>query len=130
MNIGHASKLSAIPSKTIRYYEDVGLIKPSRDTNGYRDFNEQDIHKLKFLGRARALGFTLEDCRDLLGLWEDQSRASADVKSIAREHLNLIDAKIKDLSSMRETLSHLVDNCQGNDRPDCPIIEELAGNKS
>ncbi|ASJ76866.1 Cu(I)-responsive transcriptional regulator [Granulosicoccus antarcticus] len=128
MNIGSASKQSSIPSKTIRYYEDVGLIKPLRDTNGYRDFNEQDVHKLNFLGRARALGFTIEDCRGLLGLWEDHSRASADVKEIARGHLSLIDAKIKDLSGMRDTLSHLVDTCNGDERPGCPIIEKLAGN--
>lgn len=127
MNIGHASRQSGIPAKTIRYYEDVRLIKPARDTNGYRDFSDQDVHKLNFLGRARALGFTLEDCRSLLDLWDDQSRASADVRSIAREHLGIIDAKIKDLSGMRETLSHLVDACHGDQRPDCPIIEKLAG---
>ncbi len=126
MNIGKASKRSSLPAKTIRYYEDVALIKPSRDTNGYRDFSEQDVHKLLFLSRARALGFTIEDCRDLLGLWENQSRASADVKDIARGHLAIIDIKIADLTNMRETLSHLVDSCNGDDRPDCPIIEKLA----
>lgn len=129
MNIGSASRQSALPAKTIRYYEDVGLIKPSRDTNGYRDFDERDVHKLIFLSRARALGFTIEDCRDLLGLWENQSRASADVKEIAREHLAIIDAKIADLSNMRETLSDLVECCNGDERPDCPILEELAGGK-
>lgn len=126
MNIGNASKQSTLSAKTIRYYEDVALIKPSRDTNGYRDFSKQDVHKLLFLSRARALGFTIEDCRDLLGLWENQSRASADVKDIARGHLAIIDIKIADLTSMRETLSHLVDSCNGDDRPDCPIIEKLA----
>ena len=126
MNIGSASKRSSLSAKTIRYYEDVALIKPSRDTNGYRDFSDQDVHKLLFLSRARALGFTIEDCRDLLGLWENQSRASADVKDIARGHLAIIDKKIADLSNMRETLSHLVDSCNGDDRPDCPIIEKLA----
>ncbi len=126
MNIGNASKQSSLSAKTIRYYEDVALIKPSRDTNGYRDFSEQDVHKLLFLSRARALGFTIEDCRDLLGLWENQSRASADVKDIARGHLAIIDIKIADLTNMRETLSHLVDSCNGDDRPDCPIIEKLA----
>lgn len=127
MNIGSASKQSALPAKTIRYYEDVALIKPSRDTNGYRDFSARDVHKLIFLSRARALGFTIEDCRDLLGLWENQSRASADVKDIARGHLAIIDAKITDLSNMRETLSDLVESCNGDERPDCPIIEKLAG---
>ncbi len=127
MNIGAASKQSSLPAKTIRYYEDVELIKPSRDVNGYRDFSEQDVHKLNFLGRARALGFTIEDCRDLLGLWENQSRASADVKKIARGHLAIIDTKIADLSNMRDTLSHLVDSCNGDERPDCPIIKKLEG---
>lgn len=126
MNIGKASKQSSLPAKTIRYYEEVALIKPSRDTNGYRDFSEQDVHKLLFLSRSRALGFTIEDCRDLLGLWENQSRASADVKHIARGHLAIIDKKIADLSNMRETLSHLIDSCHGDERPDCPIIEKLA----
>lgn len=129
MNIGTASKQSALPAKTIRYYEDVGLIKPSRDTNGYRDFSERDVHKLVFLSRARALGFTIEDCRDLLGLWENQSRASADVKEIARGHLAIIDAKIADLSNMRDTLSDLMESCAGDERPDCPIIEKLSGGK-
>ncbi len=129
MNIGTASKQSSLPAKTIRYYEDVGLIKPSRDTNGYRDFDERDVHKLIFLSRSRALGFTIEDCRDLLGLWENQSRASADVKEIARGHLAAIDAKIADLSNMRDTLSDLVECCNGDERPDCPIIEKLAGDK-
>ena len=127
MNIGAASKQSSLPAKTIRYYEDVELIKPSRDVNGYRDFSEQDVHKLNFLGRARALGFTIEDCRDLLGLWENQSRASDDVKKIARGHLAIIDTKIADLSNMRDTLSHLVDSCNGDERPDCPIIKKLEG---
>ncbi len=129
MNIGAASKQSALPAKTIRYYEEVGLIKPSRDTNGYRDFDERDVHKLIFLSRARALGFTIEDCRDLLGLWENQSRASADVKEIAQGHLAIIDAKIADLSNMRDTLRDLVECCKGDERPDCPIIEKLAGGK-
>ncbi len=92
MNIGNASRQSSLPAKTIRYYEDVALIKPSRDTNGYRDFSEQDVHKLLFLSRARALGFTIEDCRDLLGLWENQSRASADVKDIGLAIFHEIDA--------------------------------------
>lgn len=125
MNIGQAAELSGLPTKTIRYYEDIGLIKPQRDTNGYRAFQESDTHKLTFLGRARALGFTIEDCRNLLALWEDQGRASADVRAIAQDHLSQIAAKIADLQAMQSTLSHLVQSCAGDDRPDCPILREL-----
>ncbi|NND90711.1 MAG: Cu(I)-responsive transcriptional regulator [Granulosicoccus sp.] len=126
MNIGTAAKRSGLPAKTIRYYEDIDLIRPRRDTNGYRDFSDRDVHKLLFLCRARALGFTIENCRVLLELWEDQERASGDVKQIAREHLAVIDAKIADLTSMRENLSHLIETCSGDDRPDCPILNDLA----
>jgi Cu(I)-responsive transcriptional regulator len=128
MNIGDVSTRTGLPAKTIRYYEDIALIKPLRDDNGYRRFREQDIHKLTFLGRARALGFTIEDCRTLLALYEDESRASADVKQVARDHLAQIDAKIADLKAMRDTLSHLVEACAGDDRPDCPILKDLGGN--
>ena len=127
MNIGDVSTRTGLPAKTIRYYEDIALIKPLRDDNGYRRFREQDIHKLTFLGRARALGFTIEDCRTLLALYEDETRASSDVKRVARDHLAQIDAKIADLKGMRETLSHLVDACAGDDRPDCPILKDLGG---
>lgn len=125
MNIGDAAKQSGLPAKTIRYYEDIGLITPLRDANGYRAFRESDTHKLSFLGRARALGFTIEDCRNLLALWEDTSRASADVRAIAKEHLSQIESKISDLQSMRDTLSDLVRDCAGDDRPDCPILNDL-----
>lgn len=126
MNIGEVAKRAGLPSKTIRYYEEIGLIKPLRDANGYRAFREAELHKLAFLGRARALGFTIEDCRTLLALWEDKSRASADVKNVARQHLSAIDAKIADLQSMRDTLAHLVNTCAGDDRPDCPILNTLS----
>lgn len=126
MNIGEVSKRAELPAKTIRYYEEIGLITPLRDTNGYRAFRESDLHKLVFLGRARALGFSIEDCRALLALWADTDRASADVRAIARQHLDEIDRKIADLSRMRETLSHLVDCCAGDDRPDCPILQQLS----
>ncbi len=125
MNIGDVSARSGLPAKTIRYYEDIGLIKPLREANGYRAFREQELHKLAFLGRARALGFTIEDCRSLLALYEDKSRASADVKQIAQAQLDRIEAKIRDLEAMRETLSHLIENCAGDHRPDCPILEDL-----
>ncbi|KIC46741.1 transcriptional regulator [Ruegeria sp. ANG-S4] len=127
MNIGDVAENTGLPAKTIRYYEDIGLIKPMRDGNGYRRFRDQDVHKLNFLGRARALGFTIEDCRTLLALYEDETRASADVKRVAREHLTQIEAKIADLNAMRGTLSHLIDACAGDDRPDCPILKDLGG---
>lgn len=125
MNIGQAAKKAGLPAKTIRYYEDIRLVKPGRDTNGYRAFVETDIHKLTFLARARALGFSIEDCRDLLALWEDKSRASSDVRQIAQEHLTQIETKIADLQDMRDTLRVLVRDCAGNDRPDCPILNSL-----
>ena len=125
MNIGEVSKKAALPAKTIRYYEDIGLITPLRDPNGYRCFRDADMHKLAFLGRARTLGFTIEDCRALLALWNDQSRASADVRSIAKEHLAQVEKKISDLQEIRDTLSHLVRECVGDERPDCPILKSL-----
>lgn len=129
MNIGEVSDRSGLPAKTIRYYEDIGLVRPLRNDNGYRAFREQDLHKLAFLGRARALGFSIEDCRTLLGLYEDEKRESSQVKSVAREHLTAIDEKIRQLQSMRKTLSHLVDACHGDHRPDCPILSDLAGSE-
>ncbi len=125
MNIGDVSKKSGLPPRTIRYYEKIGLLTPLRDTNGYRSFRDSDMHKLAFLGRARALGFTIEDCRNLLALWDDQNRASADVRAIAKEHLAQIESKIADLQDIRDTLSHLVRECAGDGRPDCPILNKL-----
>ncbi len=125
MNIGDASKQSNLPPKTIRYYEDIGLIKPLRDANGYRSFRERDVHKLVFLARSRALGFTIEDCRNLLALWDDQTRASADVRAIAQDHLSQIENKITDLQAIHNTLSQLVHDCAGDHRPDCPILKTL-----
>lgn len=126
MNISDVANRAGLPPKTIRYYEEIGLIKPLRDTNGYRAFRDSDMHKLAFLGRARALGFSIENCRALLALWEDKSRASADVRAIASGHLTQIEAKIADLTVMRDTLSDLVRSCSGNDRADCPIINSLS----
>ncbi|SPJ28016.1 Cu(I)-responsive transcriptional regulator [Falsiruegeria mediterranea] len=127
MNIGDVAAQTGLPPKTIRYYEDIGLVVPGRSDNGYRQFRDQDLHKLAFLGRARALGFTIEDCRTLLALYEDETRASSDVKRVARSHLAKIEAKIADLQAMRDTLTHLVDCCAGDDRPDCPILQDLGG---
>ena len=126
MNIGEVAERAGLPPKTIRYYEDIGLVKPLRGENGYRSFRESDMHKLAFLGRARALGFTIEDCRTLLALWEDKNRASGDVRQVAVEHLHRIEEKIAQLEDMRETLSTLVHACHGDHRPDCPILSDLA----
>lgn len=126
MNIGEVAERSGVPAKTIRYYEDIGLVRPLRSANGYRAFREQDLHKLAFVGRARALGFSIEDCRTLVALYEDDSRASAQVKSVAEDHLHQIDAKIAQLQSMRDTLARLVQSCHGDNRPDCPILNDLA----
>ena len=125
MNISQAAERSGLPPKTIRYYEEIGLVRPARGANGYRDFGQADLHKLTFLARARALGFTIEDCRVLLALYEDRGRESADVKRVASDHLAQIDAKIADLQAMRDTLSTLVAACAGDHRPDCPILETL-----
>lgn len=126
MNIGQAAAASGLPAKTIRYYEEIGLIRPPRDTNGYRLFRPADIHKLAFLSRARALGFSIDDCRALLGLYDDESRASEDVKRLAQGHLERIDTKIAELRSLRATLGDLVATCAGDHRPDCPILADLA----
>ena len=130
MNIGDVAKHAGLPAKTIRYYEDIGLIEPDRGANGNRDFSDSDLHKLRFLGHARSLGFSIEDCRGLLALYKDKDRASADVKHIAEEHLAKIDAKIAELQAMRHTLAHLVKACAGDDRPDCPILTDLATARS
>ena len=126
MNIGDVAKRTGMPVKTIRYYEDIDLIRPLRDTNGYRVFRQTDIHKLAFLGRARTLGFSIEDCRTLMALYEDESRASADVKQLAQQHLQKVRDKIAQLQSMQATLTDLVDACAGDNRPDCPILRDLA----
>ena len=126
MNIKEVGTATGLPAKTIRYYEDIGLVSPKRQSNGYRVFSEKDQHKLAFLARARSLGFPVESCRSLLALYDDKGRASADVKQIAKEHLTEIDRKLAELSAMRDTLGHLVDACAGDHRPDCPILRDLA----
>ncbi|PVA10015.1 Cu(I)-responsive transcriptional regulator [Pelagivirga sediminicola] len=125
--IKDVARATGLPAKTIRYYEEIGLIHPTRATNGYRHFSEEDEHRLTFLGRARALGFSIAECRDLLNLYNDKSRASADVRAIAAQHLKDIEQKIDALAAMRDTLAHLVDACAGDARPDCPILRDLSG---
>ncbi|MBL4740690.1 MAG: Cu(I)-responsive transcriptional regulator [Sneathiella sp.] len=127
MNIGFASKKSGLPSKTIRYYEDIDLIKPARAANGYRNYSEQDIHSLTFLHRARDLGFSVEECRLLLSLYNDKNRSSSEVKSLALNKVATIEKKIIELTSMKEMLTRLATDCHGDNRPDCPILDEIAG---
>ena len=127
MKIGDVADASGLTAKTIRYYEDIGLVRPARRTNGYRDFAETDVHKLTFLARARSLGFSIGACRTLLSLYDDRSRASADVKAVAEAHLRRIDRKIAELEGLRGTLATLVARCHGDARPDCPILDDLAG---
>jgi MerR family copper efflux transcriptional regulator len=130
MNIGEAATRSGVPAKTIRYYEDIALIESAeRSANGYRSYSPEDVHTLRFIARARSLGFTVAQCRDLLTLYRDRARSSADVKAIAESHMAEIDGKISGLMAMRETLALLTRKCHGDDRPDCPIIEELAAGK-
>ncbi len=129
MNIGEASQQSNLPSKTIRYYEDISLVKPARAENGYRVYSDEDVHRLKFLQRARSLGFTIIECRTLLSLYEDNYRSSADVKAIAEDKIAEIDRKIDEFRSLRQALSSLVMHCHGDSKPSCPIIDDLAGVK-
>ena len=129
MNIGDAALQTGLPAKTIRYYEDIDLIKPQRAENGYRDYSDGDVHRLRFLQRSRGLGFTIDECRLLLSLYDDKHRASADVKAIAVAKIGEIDRKITELNSLKATLSELAACCHGDDRPDCPIIDDLAGRK-
>jgi len=130
MNIGTAAEKSRLPVKTIRYYEDIGLVRPERCGNGYRDFSTEDLERLKFLQRARSLGFSIDECRDLLSLYEDRNRASADVKAITRSKIQEVDRKIAELKSLKRVLMDLADACHGDDRPDCPIIDDLAGRQT
>lgn len=127
MNIGEAARESGLPAKTIRYYEEIGLVTSERRDNNYRDYSDSALHNLRFLKRARALGFTVEDCRKLLSLYRDKRRASANVRKLAEMHIGEIDGKIAELKAMQNTLSALVRACHGDERPDCPILEDLAG---
>lgn len=127
MNVSQAARRSGLPAKTIRYYEEVGLIRPGRAANGYRDYSGEDVHSLAFLKRARGLGFSIDECRQLMALYVDKGRASHDVREIAVAHVASIDAKIAELKSMRRTLDALIGACHGDHRPDCPILDDIAG---
>lgn len=126
MNIGQAAANSGVSTKMIRHYESIGLLQPgNRTVSGYRQYNECDVHLLRFIRQARKLGFALEQIRVLLSLWQDTGRASADVKHLAAAHIADLDQRIRELSEMRNTLSELVDACGGDSRPDCPILHGL-----
>jgi len=128
MQIGEASERTGVSTKMIRHYESIGLIPAAdRRTSNYRDYGAEDVHRLGFIRRARDLGFSIEEIRDLLKLWADTRRSSRDVKALTLKHIDELDAKIALLGEMRSTLAHLAHCCDGNNRPDCPIIESLAG---
>ena len=128
MNISEASRGSGVSAKAIRYYESINLIAPaSRAGNGYRDFNGDDVHMLRFIARARGLGFSVLEVADLLALYKDRSRASAQVRGLAEKAIARMDEKIIELQSISMVLSDLVARCQGDDRPDCPILDDLSG---
>ena len=127
MNIGQAARESGLSAKMIRHYESIGLLRPAlRSDGGYRLYQAADLHTLSFIKRSRDLGFSLEEVARLLTLWQDRQRASADVKQLAGRHIEALNRRIDELSNLRDTLQHLMENCQGDDRPDCPILQELA----
>ena len=128
LTISAAAAQSGVSAKMIRHYEEIGLVpKAARTQAGYRIYGEADVHVLRFIRRARDLGFTMKEIAALLGLWRDRRRASADVKRLATRHMATLDARIAELQAMRRTLEKLVGCCHGDDRPDCPILEDLAG---
>ena len=130
MNIGTVAEGSGVPPKTIRYYESIGLIHPAvRGPNGYRTYAPIDVRTLYFIKRARSLGFSVEDVRDLLGLWRDKSRTSVAVTSLGTRHLEALDRKLAELRSMRKVLAKLVKRCRGDASPDCPILDDLDDSK-
>lgn len=129
MNVRDAAAQTGLPAKTIRYYDDIGLVVADRQSNGYRDYDDRAIQKLAFLKRARQLGFSLNDCRQLLSLYEDTDRESADVKALAEAHLVEVDARLLELNYLRDTLADLIHSCKGDHRPDCPILADMAHTK-
>ena len=127
LNIGKAAKLSNLTVKTVRYYADIGLVSPVKNNNtGYRDFSEDDVARLQFVSKARKFNFSIQECEELLSLYSDKDRSSREVKSLTLEKISEIDAKLFELKELRQQLSFLANNCQGNDRPDCPILDALS----
>jgi len=127
MNIGEASKKSGVSAKLIRHYESIGIIpKASRALSGYRTYSDREVNILKFVKRSRSLGFSMEEIKKLVSLWRNKKRTSQEVKKLATKHIDELEQKITELQSMVETLKHLAMNCHGDERPDCPILDELA----
>lgn len=128
VNIGEAASLAGVSPKMVRHYESLGLLaKVHRTESGYRVYTEAEVHTLRFIKRSRDLGFSMAEIAELVKLWQDRRRTSSNVKKVATAHLQELDRKIKEMQSMRKTLAHLVHCCQGNDRPDCPILDDLQG---
>lgn len=128
MNIGEAARASGVSAKMIRHYESVGLFpEAARSDAGYRRYGEREVGTLRFIRQSRDLGFSIAQIRELLGLWQDRRRPSRQVKALAQAHIRELDGKLRELQGIKATLEHLVDCCRGDDRPDCPIIETLAG---
>ena len=128
LNIGEAAESSGVSAKMIRHYEEIGLLpKPGRTQAGYRVYREADVHRLRFVRRARDLGFSMKEIETLLGLWNNRRRASSEVKRLATQHIADLDRRIAELQAMRRTLAELSRHCHGDHRPDCPILEDLAG---
>tara|TARA_B100001175_G_C19333084_1_gene553522 strand:- start:393 stop:782 length:390 start_codon:yes stop_codon:yes gene_type:complete len=127
MNIGKAAYLSNLTVKAVRYYANIGLVKPQQKIlSGYREYSNAEVSKLKFIGKARKFDFSINECRELLSLYENKNRTSKEVKKITLEKISQIDVKLKDLNDLKIELSYLANNCQGDNRPDCPILNELA----
>ena len=127
MNIGKASKLLELTVKAVRYYDNIGLVKPHQNiSSGYREYNEEDVLKLKFVGKARKFNFSIDECRELLSLYENKSRPSKDVKKLTLEKISQIEEKLKQLQNLKDELTYLADNCHGDDRPNCPILDALS----
>ena len=131
MNIGRAAKLSGLTVKAVRYYSDIGIIKPNVAVDtGYRDFSEPDLAKLQFVAKARKFDFSLDECRELLSLYENTDRSSKEVKALTLEKIAEIDTKLTELNMLRDQLNTLASACQGDDRPDCPILDALSDRNS
>ena len=129
MNIGKAAKLSNLTVKAVRYYANIGLVKPQQNiSTGYRDYTEEEVAKLKFIGKARSFDFSINECKELLSLYEDKNRTSKEVKKITLEKISQIENKLKDLNDLKKELSFLANNCHGDDKPNCPILDELSKN--
>ena len=129
LNIGKAAKLSNLTVKTVRYYADIGLVSPVKNNNtGYRDFSEDDVARLQFVSKARKFNFSIQECEELLSLYSNKNRSSREVKALTLEKISEIDVKLLELKDLKKQLSFLADNCKGNDRPDCPILDALSEN--